>query len=209
MKRGIEAPTWWHNPSVDKLDRRTRRTREALYGALMALLHDRPLSNITVTELTNLADVNRSTFYAHFQDIYDMVDTMRSDFKAALMQVVLEQADGLRTSGAHGFMRSVYGYFRDNREMFSVVFGQGPNEAFFGDVVTVVRAGCMDAWGDLAGERGVRDEEQRRALEYRIEFAARGAVGMARAWIEGGCKEDVAWMVDQTDALLAAVRDAG
>ena len=34
MKRGIEAPTWWHNPSMDKLDRRTRRTREALYGPL-------------------------------------------------------------------------------------------------------------------------------------------------------------------------------
>ena len=52
------------------MDRRSRRTRNALTTALMALLKERPLKSITVTELAELADVNRATFYVHFQDVY-------------------------------------------------------------------------------------------------------------------------------------------
>lgn len=208
MQRGFETPAWWHSPAMDRLDRRTRRTREALYAALATLLRDRPLSSVTVTELTRMADVNRSTFYAHFQDVYDMFDAMRAEFRMTLANVASEQAGDLMTSGARGFLRSVYEYFRDNREVFALVFGQGSNEAFFGDAVAVVRSCCLDAWSEQAGRGDADTGERKRILEYRIEFAARGAVGMARAWIEGGCAEDVEWMVEQTDALIAAVRDA-
>lgn len=46
----------------------------------MALLKERPLKSITVTELAELADVNRATFYVHFQDVYDMFDQVKEEF---------------------------------------------------------------------------------------------------------------------------------
>ena len=45
--------------------RRTQYTRRALRDALIELLADKPLARITVRELCERADVNRSTFYAH------------------------------------------------------------------------------------------------------------------------------------------------
>ncbi|MCX5416035.1 TetR/AcrR family transcriptional regulator [Streptomyces sp. NBC_00059] len=54
------------NPSPD---RRIRRTRAALHAALLALIAERPLSRITVSDVSKQADINRSTFYEHYDDV--------------------------------------------------------------------------------------------------------------------------------------------
>ena len=55
-------------------DRRVRRTRAQLRRALTELLEEKDIRSVTVRELTERADVNRGTFYAHYSDIYDLVE---------------------------------------------------------------------------------------------------------------------------------------
>ncbi|APM39652.1 TetR/AcrR family transcriptional regulator [Clostridium kluyveri] len=63
-----------------KLDRRIRKTKQSLFHALTKLMSKKKINNITVKELTDLADVNRSTFYHYYRDIFDMVDKIRTEF---------------------------------------------------------------------------------------------------------------------------------
>ena len=58
----------------EKEDRRVRRTKERLRQALTQLLLEKDIHDITVRELTDLADVNRGTFYTHYKDIYDLLE---------------------------------------------------------------------------------------------------------------------------------------
>ena len=59
-----------------KEDRRVRKTKKALREGLAELLVEKSLQNITVRELTDKVDVHRSTFYANFEDIYDLYNQM-------------------------------------------------------------------------------------------------------------------------------------
>lgn len=55
-------------PEQPGADRRVRRTRGLLHGALASLIHEKPYDDIVVKEILARADVGRSTFYAHFRD---------------------------------------------------------------------------------------------------------------------------------------------
>ena len=53
-------------------DRRTRRTRRSLSDALFNLIREKHYDSITVQNVIDLADVGRSTFYAHYRDKEDL-----------------------------------------------------------------------------------------------------------------------------------------
>ena len=62
-----------------KQDKRSRRTRSAVKLALLKLLKNKPLSEITVKELTMLAGVNRNSFYTHYQSVDNIFDDLNED----------------------------------------------------------------------------------------------------------------------------------
>ena len=51
----------------NKMDRRQRKTREAIFNAFILLLSKKNYNNITVGEIIDIADVGRATFYSHFE----------------------------------------------------------------------------------------------------------------------------------------------
>ncbi|MFC0016048.1 MULTISPECIES: TetR/AcrR family transcriptional regulator [Allobacillus] len=62
-----------------KLDRRKKYTRMVLKDSLMESLKEKPISSVTVKEICEQADINRSTFYTHYSDQYDLVEQIESE----------------------------------------------------------------------------------------------------------------------------------
>lgn len=58
----------------ERIDPRTRRTRQLLMDAFGQLLSQKSFEDITVQDITERATVNRATFYAHFEDKYILVE---------------------------------------------------------------------------------------------------------------------------------------
>lgn len=56
----------------------TEATRRALRSAFWSLYQEKPLDQITVKQITDLAGYNRSTFYQYYQDIYDVLEQIES-----------------------------------------------------------------------------------------------------------------------------------
>jgi AcrR family transcriptional regulator len=68
-----------------KLDPRAKRTLKLLQNAMVELLREKEFSQITVQDVTERAEVNRATFYDHFDDKYDLLNYyVREDFQSRL-----------------------------------------------------------------------------------------------------------------------------
>lgn len=52
----------------------SQNTKIMLAETLLSLLEKKPISKITVSEIVGLFDINRKTFYYHFQDVYDLLE---------------------------------------------------------------------------------------------------------------------------------------
>ncbi len=64
---------------------RSRRSREAIRTALIDLLEKQELSELTVAQLCRQANVNRSTFYAHYQDLWDVMEELEEQMDQELL----------------------------------------------------------------------------------------------------------------------------
>ena len=60
-------------------DRRVRKTEQAIQSAFGKLLLEKNITDITIKELCDNADINKSTFYLHYKDIYDCADRLLND----------------------------------------------------------------------------------------------------------------------------------
>lgn len=65
--------------SKGEANRSVRATRRRLCDALVSLLVQKPVRDITVRELTRLARVSRGTFYFHYRDIYELLDRLEQE----------------------------------------------------------------------------------------------------------------------------------
>lgn len=75
-----------------KTDRRTKYSIDAIKKALFTLVEEKELSEITVTDLCRLADVNRGTFYRYFKDVPDLFEHIEDEFLEKF-QYVLSSGD--------------------------------------------------------------------------------------------------------------------
>ena len=70
------------NEHVKGVDPRVRRTRQLLQQALLELMQEKRFASVTVHDIAERATVNRATFYAHFADKYDLLDSIiREEFQ--------------------------------------------------------------------------------------------------------------------------------
>ena len=63
---------------IEPVDRRVRKTRRQLRECLITLLKEKKVQDITVGELTDMADLNRGTFYLHYKDVFDLLEKTSS-----------------------------------------------------------------------------------------------------------------------------------
>lgn len=70
-----------------RTDRRIRKTKESIREAFIELARENPVSEISVSELCDRADINRNTFYYHYADINALFDEITASFLESMEDV--------------------------------------------------------------------------------------------------------------------------
>lgn len=166
-----------------KPDERIRRTHQRLGSALVELISERPIDDITVQEVLDRASVGRSTFYVHFRD--------KNDLLLSQLEMFLETMSTFLTQRKENSHRIV-----PVREMLEHI--GGPNNKMYR---ALAEAGRLHDFFDLAQGYFARGIEQRlaeskpplklrqRELAVRSFAFAGSLLALLRWWLDRGAKE--------------------
>ena len=157
--------------------RRTRYTRRAMQDALIELLRNQPLGSITVKALCKRADVNRSTFYAHYASIEELLHDIEDETMAwvtTALEQLLAQPD---SAGIEHVIERICQYIADNRKHLQVLMSPKADIGFQQQLL-----------GLIYSQRGVGEQLQSSAgypaeAQMRMRFAVSGSIGLLQYWL--------------------------
>lgn len=107
---------------MNENDRRTRRTQKFIRENFIDLMSVMPIKEITIQKITDKADINRRTFYLHYEDIYDLLHKTE-DYVMHHFSEILEEFEPPNDESAIGpqFFKVAMSYIEDNQKMIGVL----------------------------------------------------------------------------------------
>lgn len=85
--------------------------------ALLELIREKDFQSITIANLTDRADLNRRTFYLHYEDKFQMIDEIEKKVIDELKNIILDEMDG--TISIETLIQSRYKIFTQMFECFN------------------------------------------------------------------------------------------
>ena len=169
-----------------------RNTKKALADSLKDLLRTRPLSKVTIADITEGCGINRMTFYYHFRDIYDLVEWICREECSAALGGPLD-----RETWQEGFC-DLCRYVLENRSFFVNVCNSIGREQAENYLYRVTYSILRSAVDELAGDMLIGEEEKKFIADF-YKFAF---VGVELDWLRSGLRESPEELAGKLNRLL-------
>ena len=162
-----------------KLDRRVKYTKTMLKDALVNFMQKQHISSISVKALCETADINRSTFYAHYTDQYDLLRQTEDDVITKL-RLHLEQQDyNHKLPISAQVLTRILEYAKENAELFKVLLSENCDFAFQKDVIALAQ--IVSSQYNKALDA--------RTKEYLEAYSITGCISIFHKWLKDGTIE--------------------
>lgn len=135
------------------------------------MLQTKELHEITVSDICKRCELNRSTFYANYIDIYELADKVRANLEEEVNQ--LYEAEKTLKFNNNDYLK-LFRHIKDNQLLYQTYFKLGYDNQF--------KLEQYDT--NLA-----RQHFDNRYIEYHVEFFRSGFNAIVKMWLAGGCRE--------------------
>ena len=102
------------------MDLRQKKTRQNIFNAFLQLRAHKDLERITIKELCTLAQISKATFYLHYQDIYDLSESISREVIQSLLDR-LSCPENLWRNPAR-FVQEITISIHGQKHMFDIIF---------------------------------------------------------------------------------------
>lgn len=185
------------NVKQDNTDRRVRKTRAALKGALTSMLQERNVKDISVKELTELADVNRGTFYLHYKDVFDLMEQCESDLLGEF-ETILEGISGEEFIARPGdVFERIYKLCKENADFVRVLLSENGDIRFLNNMNSFLKERCLHDWSEVIKDSKIT------LFDAYYTFLVGGCVSLLQYWFETGMKQSPGELAKITVDFLA------
>lgn len=177
-----------------KTDRRIRKTRAQLRSGLARLLQSKSINEITVKELVDEVDINRSTFYLHYTDIYSMLDEIERELLEEIGRAINTHPIGLNKD-TFSFIGDIFSILLENKEICRALIGTNGDIAFIHKIEDIIAQNSMKTLAPMFP--GALED-----LKYSYSFCLNGTIGLIKTWLLENNDESPAHMAELTYKMV-------
>lgn len=171
-----------HKTQPRKPDERARRTRERIGGAFVALIHEKPIEDVTVQNVLDRASVGRSTFYLHFRDKNDLLLSQLEIFLETMSRALSVRKEA---SDRVVPVAEMFAHINNQRELYRILADAGRLNDFFDLAQTYFARGIEHRLRESKRLPKVPQSE----LAARAFSLAGSLLSLLRWWLDHGAKE--------------------
>ena len=168
---------------MGKRPERTEQTKADLEQAFWRLYADAPVEKVTVGQVCALAGYNRGTFYLHFRDLYDLLDSIEGELLAGMTDCVESCMKRLREdSGKLGLIaacKDVVLYYERNKDYIAVLLGERGDPAF----VRALKDDLKPLWREYVIGPDADAERTEAETDLLLEYTLSGTLFMISRWL--------------------------
>lgn len=178
---------------TEKIDLRVRYTKSLLKKALVELMRENPITKISVKSLCEAANINRSTFYAHYTDQYDLLHQVLQEVIVEIKRHISDD-DALYSQRLEA-MNKMLDYIAKNADLFIVLLSENGDRSFQNEIML------------LAQKKIISDYQEEHTINARVsgylqEYIIAGPLSIVQKWLQDGMPESTKEMTELISTLL-------
>ncbi|HJC46949.1 MAG TPA: TetR/AcrR family transcriptional regulator [Candidatus Lachnoclostridium pullistercoris] len=127
------------------MDIRIEKTKRSIVNAFLELRAGKPLEKIRVKELCEKAQINKSTFYAHYRDIFDLAEQLEDEVVRDYLDI--PHPDYVITDVA-GFVREMFQARMSYEPLINILFSGSRSGIFVEKIAAGIREMVLEKYPD-------------------------------------------------------------
>jgi AcrR family transcriptional regulator len=169
-----------------KINRKTRYTKMVLRDSLTELMKEKSILRITIKDICDIADVSRSTFYAHYKDQYDLLQQIQEETIANIEKLLEKYNSDESKAGIVKMLEELLHYIADNGESIQVLLSENGDINFQKKIFGFTRRKQVLKY--LTGKYNSKTQG------YASIFMVSGSIGLIQQWLKNGMDVPVSEM---------------
>lgn len=183
----------------EKGDRRVRYTKMVIRESFLDLLRTKDISQISIKEICEMADINRATFYSHYQDPYDLMEKIEAQLFENIGECINDYREKSADQTPVHLVEQIFDYISENAKLCRLLLSERGNINFQKRIMNLVYDKKLM---ELSHGAGIPKEE----ADYIDSFILTGCIGVIQKWLDDDMKKSPRYMAEfliETNMRLA------
>jgi AcrR family transcriptional regulator len=160
-----------------------------LQDSLIELMEKKPITKITIKELCENADVNRTTFYAYYSDQYDLLHKIEKEALSWVKESLINLIGKTDKDERMKVLEKIFQYVIENSRHLKILMSEQGDIDFQKQIFTLIYQQCGISTFTAANvELGISEDH--------FIFAVSGSVGLLQHWLKNGINRSAREMAE-------------
>jgi AcrR family transcriptional regulator len=182
----------------EKTDLRVIKTKKILFNTLLELMKNKNFEKIKISDICEESLINRSTFYAHYEDKYELLDDFIEDLKMSLLKDLEDNVHNINTKEYIMKLLSILiDHIDEKRDIYSAILLNNRNGFLVDFLIDIIERESLER---LKNNIDIVNSEL--PLDILVKFYAGGLINVCMSWLTRKEKYNKEELLEFIDKLI-------